>query len=111
MSEQDKALIEDLRYIARYPHNYHASYICRKAADRMEKLTEQSEWRRKEDPLLKRLWGAYRQRTADTEMEVIVMIAGANVPTCVYFDGNDFYDGVDPVPVVYWRPLPEPPEQ
>ncbi len=41
MNEQDKALIEDLRYIARYPHNYHASYICRKAADRMEELAAQ----------------------------------------------------------------------
>lgn len=110
MKEQDKELIEDLRYIARYPHNYHASYICRKAADRMEELAEREHWYSKEDPFLKRLWGRYRQEMKDDDMEVIVMIAGATVPTVAVFDGHDFYSGIDPVPVIWWRPLPSAPE-
>lgn len=41
-------MIRDLRYAARYPGNYSVSYICRRAANLMERMMQeqkvQGEW-------------------------------------------------------------------
>jgi hypothetical protein len=75
-----------------------------------KRAAHHGEWLSISDPLLKRLWGEYRARTADTEMEVLVMIRGGVTATTAFFDGSDFIDGVDLIPVQCWMPLPKPPE-
>lgn len=66
-------------------------------------------WHSVREPLLNELWEQYQERMADAEMEVIVMIDGASIPTAVCYDGDGFYSGVDPVPVTAWRPFPPAP--
>lgn len=108
-------MIQDLRYVARYPGNYSVSYICRKAADLMERMmqeqTVQGEWLAPDDLLLKTLLQKHKERNGEEELEVIVLIRGATVATTAIFDGAVFYDGFDPVPVEWWMPLPEPPKK
>lgn len=49
-----------------------------------------------------------------TAVEVLVMIQGAEKPTCLYFDDEDFFDiqGGELIPyrVTHWRPMPRGPE-
>ena len=66
-------------------------------------------WHSLEDPLLQLLWQNHRERFGSDDFEVIVMIAAALTPTSACYDGEGFYCGVDPVPVVAWRPFPPTP--
>lgn len=119
-------LIAELRKTGQQPQSSNVSYVCGKASEHMrwlqeeldtalaeikQKAAHQGEWLSVSDPLLKRLWGEYRQRTADTEMEVLVMIVGGVTATTAFFDGEDFIDGVDMIPVRCWMPLPAPPKE
>lgn len=117
--------MRELRDAAKHPENYNVPYICGKAMARLTELARetralrqelrdraahQGEWLALSDPLLKRLWGEYRRRYADTEMEVLVIVGGAITATTAFFDGEDFIDGVDLIPVRCWMPLPAPPK-
>lgn len=53
---------------------------------------------------------SYRGATGEDSVEVICMIAGAAIPTALYFDGEEFLDEYgEPYTVTSWLPMPAPP--
>ena len=123
-----RLFLEELQQAAKEPSTFNMGYICGRATNCIRGLMErvvdlrraldertahQGEWLSVSDPLLKRLWGEYRKRTEDDEMETLVMLYGGVVATTGYFDGEDFLDinGVDWLPVRLWMPMPAPPKE
>ncbi len=48
----------------------------------------------------------------NSQIEVIVMIAGALYPTLLFYNGVEFTDGQDIIyAVTHWMPMPEPPKE
>lgn len=84
-------------------------------AQELAKLREERRWIPVEERLPdKEFWE--HQKRFDDDLEVMVMIKGAKLPTtlCYTADG-DFYamaeDGVTFYLVTHWKPMPEPPEE
>lgn len=44
------------------------------------------------------------------DIEVIVMIVGATLPTAVFYDGENFYADGTTYQITHWQPMPEPPK-
>lgn len=44
------------------------------------------------------------------DIEVIVMIVRATLPTTLFYDGENFYADGTTYQITHWQPLPEPPK-
>ena len=59
------------------------------------------------------MWISVAERLPEIPNEYIVMIEGAEIPTTLYWTGDEWADiyslGEDTYHVTHWMPLPEPP--
>lgn len=94
-----------------------AAEAIEEQASEIARLREDRRWIPVEDRLPYAEWDDHAAKYPDEDLEVLVMIKGAKVPTALYFnDEGEFYAFDDYGSetfylVTHWMPMPAPPKE